>query len=51
MTVLSQKRVITTLWVIFGPFAASEVCAKKTNAKVKMTRTETTILWKLIIVE
>jgi hypothetical protein len=34
-----------TLWVIFGPFVASEACAKKTKATERMRRKEITNLW------
>jgi hypothetical protein len=34
-----------TLWVILGPFVASEACAKKTKANERMRRKEITNLW------
>jgi hypothetical protein len=34
-----------TLWVILGPFVASEACAKKTKATERIRRKEITNLW------
>lgn len=35
---------LRTLWVTFGPFAASEDCAKKTKVIVRISRAEMAIL-------
>ena len=40
-----------TLWVIFGPLAAEEVCAKKRKVAVKISSTEITTLWRLAILK
>lgn len=40
----------STLWVILGPFAASEDWAKKTKVKVRITKAEMMSLWMLAMV-
>lgn len=36
----TRREVVHTLWVILGPFAASEACAKKTKVTERIRRTE-----------
>ena len=40
----------STLFVIFGPLAADEVCARKTNDAVRMSSNEMTTRCKLAMV-
>ena len=46
----SHRHLRTTLWVILGPLAASDACAKKTKVTVRIKSTEMTSLWKVAIV-
>lgn len=45
-----SEEINPTLWVILGPFWASEACAKKRNVAVKMSKTEITRRCRLAIV-